>query len=148
MLAFCPAHGCLWVSAIPIGLTPGHLFSVSKREASRSEVPFGLTRVVQILLASRVQSLSQQWTSRPEGPAAHLTCRATLHMQLAVIWSDTTGWTGGGSALPIIKSPGLAGVALGCLERKICSTDFTSWSPRSMLSSTCRTPPLPCWESS
>ena len=106
----------------------------------RAEMPFGLTRLVHNLLATRVQSLLQKWISRPEGPATPLTCRATLCMQLAVIWLYTTGWTGGGSALPIIRSSGLAGVALECLERKISRADFKPWSPRSMLSSTCRTP--------
>ena len=47
--------------------------------------------------------------------------------------------------MPIIKASALAGVALGSLERKKSTTDFTPWSPRSMLSSTCRTSPLPCW---
>ena len=170
MLSIFPAKGCLgpvascrsllvirraafamillWVSAIPIGLTPGHLSSAIKREASRGEMLFGSTRVLHNLWARQVQSLFQQWTSRPERPAAPLTRPATLLMQLAVIWSYTTKRNRGWSALTIIKVPGQAGVGLGCLERKISSTVFTPRSPRTMLSSTCRIPPLPCWASS
>ena len=63
----------------------GYLSSAIKREASRGEMPFGSTRVVHNLLARRVQSLLQEWTSTPEGPPALLTHRAALRMQLAVI---------------------------------------------------------------
>ena len=81
--AFARIH--LLVLSNPIGLTPGHLSSAIKREASRGDMPFGSTRVVHNLLARRVQSLFHQSTCRPQGIAAPLTRRATLCMLLAVI---------------------------------------------------------------
>ena len=91
----------LEVSQIPIGLTPGHLFSAINRQARKADRPLGSLKDVQRLLANMaielhrsqeaewkdVQRRLQQYASSPEGPAAPLVLRAAERIQLAYILS-------------------------------------------------------------
>ena len=152
----------LGVSHIPMGLTPGHLSRAIRRQAIRGATPQAATKVVHSRLAMatkawhkswqadllEVYSLLQPYASMPEGPAAPLVRSAALRMLLAVIWSNTTGGTVGGSALPPDSASGETGCAGGCFDLRMSRTDFLVLSPMSTMSSTLRRPPFPCCESS
>ena len=58
-----------------------------------------------------VQSHLQPCTSMPEGLAAPWVCRAARRMVVAVIWSNMTGCTSGGSAFPSGSAAGETGWA-------------------------------------
>ena len=92
----------LEVSQIPIGLTPGHLFSAINRQARKADRPLGSLKDVQRLLANMAielhRSQEAEWkdvqrrlqqciASSPEGPAAPLVLRAAERIQLESILS-------------------------------------------------------------
>ena len=77
--------------------------------------------------------------SIPEGPAAPLVFRAVRQILMAMISSNTTGCMTGGVVFPSGIASGEAGCAQGYFSLVL--------SPRSMVSSTLKTPPLPQSES-
>ena len=100
------------VSPMPIGQTPGFLSRAMSRQARRGEIALGSTYEVQILLVTiaklwhrsleaplkDVHSLLHPCTSKPDGPADPVMCRAAERMTLAAMASKMTGcafWGGG-----------------------------------------------------
>lgn len=95
----------------PIGLTPGHLSSGIRRQATKALSPSGLTAVVAIRrptpasAAHRLfeadlkeeQSLLHACASNPEGPAAPWVCKAADLTLSASRPSKIMGLTGSGS---------------------------------------------------
>ena len=97
---------------------------------------------------NEVQSLLQQCASRPEGPAAPLVWRAAERMLEASICSKMTGWTSGACAKAMGMASGEESCAGGCLAFSVSSTVCELGSLLLVGSLTCRTPPLPFWDSS
>ena len=100
-----------WTSPTPIGLTPGHLSSGSRWQATKAPRPSGLTPVVAMrrpTTASAIhrlfdadlkeeQSLLHTYASSLEGPAAPWLCRAACLMPPASRPSNVMGLTGSDS---------------------------------------------------
>ena len=95
-------------SPMPIGLTPRHLSSGTKRQATNALIPSGLTSLVarrqptQASAAHRAeeadlkeeQSLLHACASNPDGPAAPLVCRVVCFIMSASRLSKMIGLTG------------------------------------------------------
>ena len=101
---------------MPIGFTPGHLSRGINLHATKALRWSGLTwvvhrrfpthaRAVQRSLEhlKELQSLLQEWTSRPDRPAVPLFLRAAFRMALPFRFSKRIGFIGIGEPYPAVK---------------------------------------------
>ncbi len=126
------------ISLMPIGLTPGHLSSGMRRQATNALRPSGFTIDVQSLCptAARAEqrsfeedlkeehNLRQANASNPDSPAAPLVLSAAFSIRLALRPSKMMGlgvwWFPGNS------TTGGGGVLAGCLSVRTSRTERSS----------------------